>query len=218
MSGIIDVHEAMEFEQQNRFNRNMNRWTDLPGYAAELQGLISESSAPLGDGGGTKNRGGGASFRAPWNSGAAGLFFEIHAEVRRVESALTLTLEHRAVYRGGSDVETARVFDRLPILLRALHDRDPESEVLAEVFHALGSLTKRARAALHPEERRARALFVSCHVCGGDLWIYRAGQDVARKLLESEHFQPGDAYCNRCATFYPLDIWERVARDNAGVA
>lgn len=206
-----------DFEQQNQFNRRMNQWAQLSDYMLRVHELINDQAAPVDDGGGHKNRGTKPGSRAPWNQAAANLYFDIHAEIRRIESFLTITLNHRAIYRGGSDSETAKIFERLPILLRALFERDHESVVLDECLTSLISLTRRSHAALHPEERRTQAPWISCHVCDGKLWLYVEGHEVNPKL-DSEHFQPGDAYCNRCAVFYPQDIWQRVALENSRVA
>lgn len=198
---------------RSRFNRGMHRWEELPALTWELDAMIGDQgSSDAGDSG---VLGGSTGSRAPWNSRAAMMFFEIHAEIRRVESMLTLALDHRAVYRGGSNDETRRVLDRLPVLLEAMFSRDPESAVLAEALHLLAIATSRARVMLRPETRQTRAPWVTCHVCEGRLWIYAPGHDVNPRI-DSEHFLPGAAYCNRCAVFYPEDIWVRVAKENGG--
>lgn len=212
------THQELDLTLENRFNRRMHDWEQLPHHTLELQALIHTPGAHIDDGAGHKNRGTRPTTRPPWNQPAAHLYFDIHAEIRRLESWLTITLHHQAVYRGGSDQATRRIFDRLPTLLRELHDRDPDSTVLTETLTSLSSLTKRAHVALNPETRRRRAPYVTCHECDGDLWIYRADHRVHPTLATDEHFQPGDAYCNRCPTWYPQDIWQKVARTNAQVA
>lgn len=201
-------HEAWEFE--NRFNRKMHQWDALPSMLEELRARLDGGASSAGEAVG----GSGYGARAPWNAGAAHLFFDVHAEIRRVESLLSLDLFQRAVFRGGSDAATAEIFERLPVLLRAEFDRDRESTVLDEAFGALISLARRVRLALHPEERRTRAPWVRCHLCDGELWIYAPGQEVPSRI-DSEFFEPGAAYCSPCATFYPLDIWQRVAKEIA---
>lgn len=203
-----------DFHQQNNFNKRMNQWSTLPTDTWELHALIADHHTPDYDGGGHTNRGTAPGSRTPWNHTAANMFFDIHAEIRRLESLLTLTLNFRAVYRAGSDAATRAIFENLPVLLHALHTKDPDSTVLDEALRSLNSLAKRAHNTLHPETRRTRAPWISCHLCGGDTWIYAEGHDINPKI-DREHFTPGDAYCNRCAVFYPQDIWQHVARENA---
>lgn len=212
MSEQMAGHEV--WHQENQFNRRMHQWDSLPVMLEELREMIGGlSSSSGGDG----VHSGATGSRAPWNAPAAHAYFDVHAEIRRVESLLSVVLFQRAVYRGGSDAATAEVFARLPVLLREAFDRDPESEVLDEALSALIGLARRIRVLLNPDERRTRAPWVRCHLCDGTLWIYAAGQDVNPRI-NSEHFEPGAAYCNACAVFYPGDVWQRVAAEIAGVA
>ena len=209
--GAVDT-----FNRENWFNHAMHQWhPDLIDHTWNLHATLDQPTQLRDDGGGHKNRGTRPGTRAPWNQPAAHMFFDIHAEIRRLEPLLTLTLHHRAVYRGGSDHATQQILDRLPTLLRALRDHDLHHPALDETLTTLISLTRRSHALLHPEQRRTRAPFVTCHECGGDLWIHRDGDTLTPRLQGNDHFQPGDAYCNPCGVFYPQDIWHRVARDNA---
>ena len=57
----------------------------------------------------------------PWNTPAAMLYYEIHADARRYESLLTIRLFQTAKYRGGSDTQVAEAINRLPVLIAHGH-------------------------------------------------------------------------------------------------
>lgn len=56
-------------------------------------------------------------FRIPWHTPAAHTFYDIHAQTRRYENALTLLLFHHAKYRPGDDANTYDAISRLPVLI-----------------------------------------------------------------------------------------------------
>lgn len=64
--------------------------------------------------------------RIPWNGQAAGVFYDIHAQVRRYESALTVLLFQKAKYRGGDDENTFDAIGRLPVLIAHAIDKGHE--------------------------------------------------------------------------------------------
>lgn len=86
----------------------------------DLYPRLSAAVTDLGDGGAvdpstpkqTKSV-----YEIPWNDPAADLKYSIHADARRYETALNITLFGRAKYRGPSDENTLQAISRLPVLI-----------------------------------------------------------------------------------------------------
>ena len=152
----------------------------------------------------------------PWNTPAAMLYFEIHADARRYESQLTIRLFHRAKYRPGTDIHTTEAINRLPVLI--IHGRaqgldhlnldDPTTALLSwapRIRRLLGEPLEGEEPTMHvPGDAR-------CPYCGnplilGDGW----------KALEHN----ATAICRRCLDAHgkPLSwpITERIGHLQSG--
>lgn len=130
----------------------------------------------------------------PWNTPAAMLYYEIHADSRRYETQLTIRLFHHAKYRGGHDHQTTEAIRRLPVLIaharaKGLPDLDVDDPV-----DALHSWPRRIRCLLgEAREGETPPMPVpgdaKCPYCGGQLWLGDGWQSLEANAT---------AVCKRC--------------------
>ncbi|KZM34532.1 hypothetical protein [Oerskovia enterophila] len=109
--------------------------------------------------------------RIPWNTPAATTFFDVHADVRTYENALTLLLHGRAKYRAGTDADTLDAISRLPVLIA--HALDAGHGDHWDVIDAASALTRWPR-------------------------LMRAALDEARPDEQPWTKAPGNLVCPHC--------------------
>lgn len=125
----------------------------------------------------------------PWNTPAAMLYYEIHADARRYESLLTLRLFQTAKYRPGTDRDVTAAINRLPVLIAHGHQAGLTDLDLKDPTTALLNWPRRIRAILDeplPDEEPtmrvpgdARCPYCSGHLTLGAGWKTLQGNATA---------------------------------------
>jgi hypothetical protein len=131
----------------------------------------------------------------PWNDRAAMLYYEIHGDVRRYESLLTLRLFGKARFRPGTDAHTDECIGRLPVLIAHGIEKNLDELDLVDVVSALKGWPKQIRSVLDEakpgEEPWANAPGgLTCPDCAKPLKVIPGGTDIAGIHLT----------CRRCTT------------------
>lgn len=97
----------------------------------------------------------------PWNEPVAMLYYEIHGDARKLESALTLRLFGHITYRPGADHHTTDCINRLPVLIAHARDKDIDPADVEQIARTVAGWPARIRRqmdeALPGEEQWARA-------------------------------------------------------------
>lgn len=131
----------------------------------------------------------------PWNTPAASLYFDVHADTRRYETALTLLLWHHAKYRSPSDTDTLDAVARLPVLIdHALNTGHQDHGDVADAARLLPRWARQARAILDETRDDERPWTTA----PGDLRCPHCETRLKLAPGWSEHPDSADVHCRTC--------------------